>query len=391
MNNFNPKLYIAINPDLRNLNPTQAYQHYLNHGIKEDRLTDIKQIYPDFRSDIYLILNPDLVKFKFSDIDVQIHWLSKGRYENRIYKSKLDKEYIYLYSDSSNKERCEAFSKILNYYNIKTVITDTCNILSNYLHILFTINHIQQFPFYYTLYLSNYNINNAVLDSSIAICNNVGIKQDILGNNIDKLFMISDDIENQEFTYKRLLFGLNYLDMHIFDLELTNNSINIITSTENTNNFNKFVSQSVMPSINIVNGLKNINDLVGNDITIKYIIDNAKRQNLPYVVIANTNIIFNKLFNESYSKIIKFLNKNNDWDILTTGKSNIDDVLEIIQLDKNIELRRVNKFNNLNFCIYNKCIYDNIINSNTNSLINYLCNQQINILIVDNIISIKKI
>ena len=386
MYKFNPKLYTALNPDLRNLNPALAHKHYLNHGIKEGRLIDTKQLYPDFRSDIYIILNPELIKFKLSDIDAQIHWITRGRYENRSYKPKLDKEQICLYTDIHNEERCKQFSRILNSYNINTVITDKCNILSNNIYILFTINNIQQYPCYCVLNLTDYNINNHILDLSIAICSYTTQKNEILNNNINKLYIISDNIDNQELTYKRLLFGLNYLDYNALKLELLDNTVNIVTFMEHKNEFNQFIGQSFIPKINIVEGLKNVIDPIGHDITIKYIIENAKRQNLPFVVIGNTNIIFNKIFNDVYLKILKFLNKNNDWDILIGTKSNMDNVIEIIQIDKNIEICRVNKFNNLSLCIYNKRVYDIIINSNTNSLINYLCNQEINILAVDNIV-----
>jgi hypothetical protein len=80
MNNFNPLIYIALNKDVKGLNPNNAYKHYLDIGIKEERPTEIRQIYNDFRPDVYLELNGDLVKYRLADDDVVLHWLQKGHH-----------------------------------------------------------------------------------------------------------------------------------------------------------------------------------------------------------------------------------------------------------------------------------------------------------------------
>jgi hypothetical protein len=75
MYQFQPAIYIALNPELRITNLNIAQKHYIEHGKKEGRKIDIRQLYPDFRPEVYLSLNPDVAKFKFNQIDTQLHWL----------------------------------------------------------------------------------------------------------------------------------------------------------------------------------------------------------------------------------------------------------------------------------------------------------------------------
>ena len=46
---------------------------------------------------------PDVAKIKPNPIDTQLHWLQRGRYENRLYKPVMLKETLFLYTDLQNK------------------------------------------------------------------------------------------------------------------------------------------------------------------------------------------------------------------------------------------------------------------------------------------------
>jgi hypothetical protein len=89
---FNYKNYILLNPDLQNLNESQAIFHYKNHGCNENRKYSI--IPEDFNYKDYLLLNPDL--HQTNEAIATHHYENYGYFENRKYKieklSKIEKE-----------------------------------------------------------------------------------------------------------------------------------------------------------------------------------------------------------------------------------------------------------------------------------------------------------
>jgi hypothetical protein len=83
---FNWKVYVKINKDVIN-NKNEAINHYLKHGINENRIykIDSNLLPTDFSWRDYLELNPDLIELS-SKIEAQHHYLKNGIKENRSYK-----------------------------------------------------------------------------------------------------------------------------------------------------------------------------------------------------------------------------------------------------------------------------------------------------------------
>jgi hypothetical protein len=113
---FNWIMYLKINKDLckdNKLNKKEATQHYLEHGIKENRLYkfDKNTIPIDFKWREYILLNQDL-KGIDNEIDALSHYFKYGVNENRKY----------------SKKQCSAFDKkkIINTYinNRNKIIID---------------------------------------------------------------------------------------------------------------------------------------------------------------------------------------------------------------------------------------------------------------------------
>ena len=86
--NFNIHTYKELNDDLNNFTDNELIQHYLEHGIKENRIYCIN-LPNDFNIDIYRKLNSDLNHL--SDNELKYHFIKYGNNENRIYSNKIIK------------------------------------------------------------------------------------------------------------------------------------------------------------------------------------------------------------------------------------------------------------------------------------------------------------
>ena len=256
MNNFNPFLYILLNPDIKGLHPNNAYKHYIEYGKKENRPIDTNS---DFIPEIYLALNNDLAKYKLSNIDAKIHWLQKGRFQNRIYKPRLVKDIIYLYTDIENKERCISFCKILDVLDIKySILENNSNLEKTNLYILFTEKNIVKYPFYYICNFLDYRVNTNILDLAMAVCINPENLLVPLGRYNNKIYYLKDPDVCDNKLVLRLLVGIDYLDIYKLDIFISKDSINVLSNLENREVKDKFTSSSSIPNnINIVYGLKN--------------------------------------------------------------------------------------------------------------------------------------
>ena len=84
---FDWKKYTNLYSDLKNLNEEQAKKHYLENGIKENRLYHIDNIPSGFDWKTYLELNSEL-QFT-NETDSIVHYLQHGIKENRIYVKKI--------------------------------------------------------------------------------------------------------------------------------------------------------------------------------------------------------------------------------------------------------------------------------------------------------------
>ena len=103
INDFNPKIYAELNPDLKLLTISELFDHYNNHGFYEKRLYKYNNLYLtnnldnnnlddnlddnlplDFNPKIYAELNPDLKLLTISELIT--HYINYGFYEKRLYK-----------------------------------------------------------------------------------------------------------------------------------------------------------------------------------------------------------------------------------------------------------------------------------------------------------------
>jgi hypothetical protein len=366
MYQFQPAIYIALNPELRITNLNIAQKHYIEHGKKEGRKIDIRQLYPDFRPEVYLSLNPDVAKFKFNQIDTQLHWLQKGRYENRLYKPLLLKETLFLYTDVENEQRCAEYSKCLTKLGVPHTITQDGNLTTNNLYILFTLHNIKHYPFYFILNLLDYRVNVALLDLALAICTDV---PNLLPKFSNKIYDLNQTDIGLEILLNRLLVSIGYIRLEVETAPVEKDKIHIIHSIENKNALRTFTSQPLYSnytsSIQFIYTVKCANEIVEEGTAIKNIVLEAKKQKLPYVIIGGVNLIFTKKYEHAISKTLKYL-ESNEWDIITHVKSieSIPNLIEIIQIDPTTELLRPETLPESSFMIVHDTLYDYIIDWN---------------------------
>jgi hypothetical protein len=397
---FNPAIYLALNPDLSNISLQNANKHYLEIGQKEGRKIHISQLYPDFRHTVYLSMNPDLTKYKLSQIYAELHWLQHGRHENRQYKPLMVKDYIILYTDNENKERCEEFGKNLEKIGVSYRIKDNGNLNTNHLYIYFTLKDVKNLPFYFILNLNDYKINVTIMDLALAICFHTQIS--LKYNN--KLFYINSTSGNlnektrflnvdTSILIKRLLVSIDYLGTEQYNISVELDKIHFITNFENIASISNFKNQPNLDNyinlVKIVYFIKNKIELLGVDQTVKQIVNQAKLNQLPYVIIAKDNLKFSKNYNNFMSKTLNFLdNIKIEWEIITDGHplEEITNLTEIIQIDSDIEILRTNLFIESNFMVFNNTIYDYILEwNNSISLSQHLKMRDMNNLCIQNL------
>jgi len=80
--------YIEINDDVKDCYPTKegAIRHYLNDGIKQNRLYKTEHLPDDFDWEIYLGLNPDVYSICKNKTSSIMHYENHGFIEERFYK-----------------------------------------------------------------------------------------------------------------------------------------------------------------------------------------------------------------------------------------------------------------------------------------------------------------
>jgi hypothetical protein len=360
----NPLLYIALHPDLQKLSPAQAQKHYMEYGIKEKRATTIKKLYPDFRADMYLQLNADIPK-GHNEYDAQLHWLVKGRFENRCYKPTMDKEFIYLYTTDTHKARCTRFSAILDQLQIAYVVTSKCSSVKSNLYVLFTTENIAEFPFYYILNLENEACTSDLLEKySLAKLESAPAIKDI-----QQCLVASEFLDVSALPTPTTKLKPRTTHVMVQQTPLT-------TATSDQTFY--------IPKI-IHNKLEYVSDAL----TLKHIINIAKQQNMPFVCIANK--VSPMLSTQILSKVLDFIEKHDDWDlcIITHDTDKPPpELLEIIQLDPHTKLLRCTRMMNGKFCIYNNKVYDNVLQWNYhnsqqgNTIDTYLGTQHLNVLTI---------
>ena len=127
---FNVYQYRELNKDLKNLSIEKCIQHNIHHGINEKRCIKINikddhvqisnnDIPLDFDYIFYRYYYDDLNNM--NDMELRVHWLKHGKFENRIYKAKyilpnnFDIQfYKNYYNDNKNKSNRELIEHYIN-------------------------------------------------------------------------------------------------------------------------------------------------------------------------------------------------------------------------------------------------------------------------------------
>jgi hypothetical protein len=107
--NFNTNIYKLLNNDLKDFNDEELINHYLKYGINENRVYSLPE---NFNTSIYKLLNNDLKNL--NDEELIYHYLIYGINENRCYKYDLPENF-----DTSSYK---LFNKDLNDLNEKELI-----------------------------------------------------------------------------------------------------------------------------------------------------------------------------------------------------------------------------------------------------------------------------
>ena len=87
---FNWKEYLDLNDDVRDCYPTKegAINHYLQDGIRQNRIYKKKNLPNDFDWEIYLAINPDVYSVCKNKISAIMHYENHGFDEKRKYRFK---------------------------------------------------------------------------------------------------------------------------------------------------------------------------------------------------------------------------------------------------------------------------------------------------------------
>ncbi len=376
MDLFHPSIYLLLNDDLRRTKyntPQMAKFHYQNYGIAEGRPNTIRDLYPDFRPEYYNTFNIDLQRYKMKPVDLALHFLNKGRFENRMYKPILDSSMIYIYTDNINYSKAEYFENILKSMNLPVKITTDGILNTNCMYLLLTHRQIKLYPFYFLLCLDNYDIPKIVLDLCQGILTQGISTQGILTQtpqtptNLEeynyKMYYIDSSTEYADESYlmKRMLLANEFPKIEPEYL-LDSNKIFCITQPEHQYRFNKFDGQRYKPqNLQYIVGLKHNVPWIGCGMTYREIAKNAMKLDLPYITICNDDVIFREDFAEKYEKIMEYLKANENWDLFT-GIMNINDpylrILNKIKVTNELELLQVDVFSGLGFLVIRKSMFE---------------------------------
>ena len=335
------------------------------------------QVCPDFRGDIYVRLNPDIVSQcgnGSNELQAQLHWLTKGRFEKRRHQPPpMDKEFVYLYTNEANRARCMQVAKQLEKWNIPHLVTAKCPLQKTNLCILFTLENIEgAYPFYYILNL-HYN-ESAEANEAHAIGN----------------------LSNPTLTLQECLVCAGFLNVSVLKKLSFQMNTHTIYAVNNVNNIDSVVT---IPKI------KHLSSYVSDALTLKYIITNAKQQQLSFVAAAATvTVVTTNNNNNKMPKVLNFLSllDKDTWDIciaLTNSNSNCSnkdpppELMEVIQLDADLLLWRTMAtcVKNMNWalCVYNGKTYDNIIHQwdyhRHHTIEEYLGTQPLSVLVIDGV------
>jgi GR25 family glycosyltransferase involved in LPS biosynthesis len=332
-------------------------------------------------------------------LELQIHWLKRGRFENRKFKPQINKEHIILYFNENNqetKENAENFSQLLTNLNIPNIISSNPYLNTEHFYILFSIENIKFFPFYFILNLTNYNINKMIIELSSALCINQHNLPLQLKSYSSKCYFINENntLLTNEYLIKRLFIGVEYYNMNELNLHVLDVSkIHVLTLLETRERTNAFI-ENTNTNINyqMIYGLKHSVPYIGCAMSYKFIIENAKKMNLPYIIICEDDTLFPDDFNEKLKIILDYLENNkSSWDMFVGIMESVPAGSKLsykVKLERNIELCKISHFSSMVFNIYNSSVYNKILSWNPylrsldNQIDGYLNKLNLNILTV---------
>ncbi len=264
---FNPNMYKKFNSDLNKLSDDLLKKHYIEYGIKENRLYKIPD---DFEPNEYKKLNKDL--HNLNSTQLIEHYIMNGSKENRIYKIPNDfKLENYRKSNPdlnflSNQKLYEHF--ITSGYKDGRKYYDTTILDESKPNIINNLNNL------------NKNITDKFIDSNLNsnyINNNINsnlIENNSNNNNYNNNNNINNNNNNNYNNNSKLING--------FTKNNNNKLLNGFTNSNNINNLNSSID------INILNKLQNID-----------IYENIKHKNMIKI---QTPLLFD--FNANYYKTI---------------------------------------------------------------------------------------
>jgi hypothetical protein len=187
-NDFNWKTYLLLNPDLnQDSNEEELKNHYLNHGINENRKYKIK-IPNHFNWKKYLQLNPDLSKY-CTEKEAIDHYLNSGFFQNRIYEDNDCKLNIINYTNN------EIFSSIsyndVNESKIFRIIYDYSLLSKEYILIIDFPNLKGGTEYFLNTIISKYKKNKTfVIVRNINDQVQITINDDFLLGKYDEIHVI---------------------------------------------------------------------------------------------------------------------------------------------------------------------------------------------------------
>ena len=225
--NFNINIYKEFNNDLNNLSDNELIQHYLEYGIKENRIYSIN-LEDDFNIDIYKKLNIDLNYL--SDSELKYHFIKYGKNENRIYTNKVIKTKPTLELLISDILLKKYYLNKINFIDhIVWINLNKCIDRKNYMKLILNNINIPNSRIeaidgnqLYNIILNNINIKKKISNCEIACCLSHIKAVNYLNTIPGKYFMICEDdisIDNLYYFNKKTLKDI-ILESPNFDILL---------------------------------------------------------------------------------------------------------------------------------------------------------------------------
>jgi hypothetical protein len=175
--------------------------------------------------------------------------------------------------------------------------------------------------------------------------------------------------DKSKFNLYKNLFNIMNFSNYLLEYDLQDNKIYCLHLIETPKRIREFKKINNFTNIEIFPAIKYNPSWKGCALSYLNLIYNAKRCNLDTITICEDDCRFPDNFNYIYKTTREFLSKIN-WDIFVGVIADLPEDVSIINIYmyKNIRFIEINKMHSMVFNIYNKSIYDLIINwkKNTN-------------------------